>query len=86
MKRVGVRDFKDHATTYLASGETLVIERHGEPLGFFVPINAVDRVAGDAALARLGAAITRVFTATGIDEDDLVAEFSAPLPPIAQAS
>lgn len=72
MKRVGVRDFKDHATTYLASGETLVIERHGRAVGFFVPIEAKDRRAGRASLGRLSALVDEVLATSGVDEDELV--------------
>jgi len=53
MRRVGIREFKNQATSMMASGETLVIERHGTPIGFFVPVVAKDREAGNAALARL---------------------------------
>lgn len=58
----------------MGSGETLVIERHGEPIGFYVPIAAKDRKAGRKALGRLGAAASAVLTAAGIDEDELVGE------------
>lgn len=71
MKRIGIREFKDHATSYLASGETLVIERHGEAVGFFVPIEAKDRQAGRAAMGRLAALIDEVLATTGLDEEDL---------------
>lgn len=54
MRSIGVREFRDQATSILAAGETLVIERHGEPIGFFVPIVATDRQAGREALGRLG--------------------------------
>lgn len=76
MRSVGVREFRDQATTIMAAGETLVIERHGEPIGFFVPINAKDRRAGRAALGRLGKLVADVMTRTGLDEDDLVHEVS----------
>lgn len=72
MKRIGVREFKDHATSYLASGETLVIERHGEAVGFFVPIEAKDREAGRASLGRLSALVEDVLATSGTDEDELV--------------
>ncbi len=74
MRSVGVREFRDQATTILAAGETLVIERRGEPIGFFVPITAKDRRAGRAALGRLGKLVADVMTRTGLDEDDLVHE------------
>ena len=58
----------------MGAGETLVIERHGEPIGFYVPIAAKDRKAGRKALGRLGAAVDAVLTASGLDEDELVDE------------
>lgn len=72
MKKVGVREFRDQATSMLGAGETLVIERHGEPIGFFVPIAAKDRRVGRAALGRLGDVVDRVLRAAGIDEEELV--------------
>ena len=54
MKTVGVREFRDQATSLMNDGETLVIERYGQPIGFFVPVVAKDRRAGHEALGRLG--------------------------------
>lgn len=76
MKTVGVREFRDQATSMLGAGETLVIERHGEPIGFFVPIAAKDRRAGRKALGRLGGVVDDVLRSAGIDEDELVREVS----------
>jgi antitoxin (DNA-binding transcriptional repressor) of toxin-antitoxin stability system len=72
MRSVGVREFRDQATTLIASGETLVIERHGEPIGFFVPISAKDRAAGRAALGRLGELVAGALAEAGTTEDELV--------------
>jgi antitoxin (DNA-binding transcriptional repressor) of toxin-antitoxin stability system len=58
----------------MAAGETLVIERHGEPIGFFVPVTAKDRRAGRKALGRLGAAVDAVLGEVGITEDELADE------------
>ncbi len=76
MRTIGVREFRDQATTLLASGETLAIERHGEPVGFFVPIAATDRRAGLEALGRLGQSVAHVLDLAGIDEDELVRELA----------
>ncbi len=76
MRAVGVREFRDQATSMMSSGETLVIERHGKPIGFFVPISAKDRRAGREALGRLGALVDEVLHETGLDEEELVREFS----------
>jgi antitoxin (DNA-binding transcriptional repressor) of toxin-antitoxin stability system len=76
MRSIGVREFRDQATTILAAGETLVIERHGEPIGFFVPIVATDRRAGREALGRLGEVVEDVIARSGVSEDELVREIS----------
>jgi antitoxin (DNA-binding transcriptional repressor) of toxin-antitoxin stability system len=58
----------------MGAGETLVIERHGEPIGFFVPIVAKDRRAGREALGRLGGLLDDIVARTGLGEEDLVRE------------
>ncbi len=77
MRHVGVREFKDQATSMMNSGETLVIERHGTPIGFFVPVAAKDRQQGRVALGRLGDALESVLVETGLDEDTLVKELTS---------
>jgi hypothetical protein len=74
VRSVGVREFRDQATSMMGSGETLVIERHGEPIGFFVPVTAKDRRAGRKVLGRLGVAVDATLAATGLTEDELVDE------------
>lgn len=69
MKHVGVREFKNQATAMLGSDETIVIERHGKPVGFFVPVAAVDRRAGRRALNRLSRLLRKVRQDTGLSED-----------------
>lgn len=76
MRHVGIREFKSQATTMLSAGETLVIERHGTPIGFFVPIEAKDRDAGREALGRLGRVLDTLIDRTGLEEDELVREIS----------
>lgn len=74
MRSVGVREFRDQATSMMGSGETLVIERHGEPIGFFVPVTAKDRREGREVLGRLGAAVHALAAASGLTEDELADE------------
>ena len=75
MKRVGVRDFRDHATQYLAGDEVLAIERHGQPIGFYIPARTKRPEASVALFERLDRAIERVLAQTGFSEEDLVRFF-----------
>ena len=74
MRSVGVREFRDQATSLIASGETIVVERHGEPVGFFVPIVAKDRRTGREVLGRLGDLLVEVAARSGLSEDDVAQE------------
>ena len=76
MRSVGVREFRDRATQMMADGETLVIERRGEPIGFYVPIVASDRRAGSEALEQLGELVDDVLARTGLSEEELVRELA----------
>ncbi len=62
----------------MASGETLVIERHGEPIGFFVPIAATDRAEGVAAVDHLGETLNKFRRVAGVSESELADEISKP--------
>lgn len=77
MRHIGVREFKDNATRLLSAGETLVIERYGKPIGFYIPVVAKDRAVGQAALARLGRTVDDILTRTRLSEDELVAALTA---------
>ena len=74
MRAVGVREFRDRATSLMGKGEPLVIERHGKPIGFFVPVTAKDRKAGRKVLGRLGAAVEALLDTAAASEDDLADE------------
>jgi hypothetical protein len=82
MKRVGVREFRDRATQYLAGNEVLAIERHGQPVGFYIPTSGDRQDNFARALAQLEATVQRVVAETGLSEEDLSAAFDvkAPLP------
>ena len=61
----------------MAAKETLIIERHGVPIGFFVPVAARDRRAGREALGQLGEVIEDLLEKTGLDEDGLVRDIES---------
>jgi hypothetical protein len=75
MQRVGVREFRDRATKYLAGNEILVVERHGRPIGFYIPAASKKDEDLQSALARLEAAVERVLAESGMDEAELSALF-----------
>lgn len=74
LKTVGVREFRDHATTYLAGNEPVAVSRHGQVIGFYIPVERDDAQA-QRALEGLAATVSRVLAETGMSEDDLAGLF-----------
>jgi len=70
VRTVGVRDFRDHATEYLADDQAVAITRHGRVIGFYIPVPS-DSDETKRALDRLGATVSRIRAATGMSEDEL---------------
>jgi hypothetical protein len=71
MKHVGIREFRDHATRYLASGSVLAIERHDQIIGFYIPVRPAPDDKVRPALERLTKAVDRVLAETGMSEAEL---------------
>jgi hypothetical protein len=70
MKNIGVREFRDHATRYLAGPEPIAVSRHGKVIGFYIPLQR-DEDEVRHAVAQLGKAVEQVLDETGISEDEL---------------
>jgi antitoxin (DNA-binding transcriptional repressor) of toxin-antitoxin stability system len=71
MRRVGIREFRDHATQYLGGDEVLAIERHGQPIGFYIPTGASRQESFLQALERLEQTVQQVLAETGLSEEEL---------------
>jgi PHD/YefM family antitoxin component YafN of YafNO toxin-antitoxin module len=75
MRHVGVREFKDHANALINAAEPLVIERHGQPVGVYLPLPKADKAAAAEAAARLDQTVTAIRERLGMSEDEFVALF-----------
>jgi len=81
MKSVGVREFRDHATTYLSGTDPVAVSKHGQVIGFYIPLERdEDEVRRD--VVKLGEAVEQVLQETGMNEEELARLFDLrrPLP------
>ncbi|MDA8286543.1 MAG: hypothetical protein M0Z42_25335 [Actinomycetota bacterium] len=74
MRSVGVREFRNNASTYLSGSETIAINRHGKVIGFYIPLDR-DEDEVRRAVARLGAAVGQVLEEAGMTEEELARLF-----------
>jgi antitoxin (DNA-binding transcriptional repressor) of toxin-antitoxin stability system len=79
MKNIGVREFRDHATKYLAGPEPVAVNRHGKVIGFYIPLRR-DEDEVRQAVAQLGKAVEQVIDETGVSEDELTGLFDTRRP------
>lgn len=70
LKNVGVREFRDHATSYLSGSDPVAVSKHGRVVGFYVPVER-DEDEVKAAVNKLGETVGQVLTDSGLTEDEL---------------
>jgi len=70
LRSVGVREFRDHATTYLSGADPVAVSKHGRVIGFYIPLDR-DENEVHTALAKLDRTVARVLDETGLDQDEL---------------
>ena len=73
MKRIGVREFRDRATHYLSGDEAITVERHGKPIGYYLPIRDRDTEEARLAMERFRRAVECFLEESGLTEDELSA-------------
>ncbi len=71
LRQVGVREFRDRASQFLAGGEVLTIERHGKTIGFYIPVITGPTDESRRALEQLEQAVARVLAGGAITEEEL---------------
>lgn len=78
MKDVGVREFRDHASSYLSGDEPLAVRRHGRVLGFYVPVRRKnDEEELRAALREARDSLAELRRASGLPEEELVEDLAS---------
>ena len=72
LKNVGVREFRDHATSYLSGSDPIAVSKHGRVIGFYLPVER-DEDEIPRAVAKLGATVEQVLEESGLSEEELAA-------------
>jgi antitoxin (DNA-binding transcriptional repressor) of toxin-antitoxin stability system len=73
---VGIREFRENLAAYLLESQAPVaITRHGDAIGYYIPVRRKRTEAERAAFAEAATRLSDVLAARGVTEDDLIADF-----------
>lgn len=73
--KVGMREFRENLAGYLESGTPLVIMRHGEILGFYIPAQKRSRKAQVEAMRAAAKDLDEMISSWGAGEEELMQEY-----------
>ncbi|PSJ16175.1 type II toxin-antitoxin system Phd/YefM family antitoxin [Nitrosomonas supralitoralis] len=73
--RIGVRELREKLSLFLESNETIEVTRHGQTIGFFIPVPKRPGQAQREALLEAGKRMDDELVRLGLQEDDLLEEF-----------
>jgi hypothetical protein len=76
--KVGIREFRDKLATYVVESDApMAITRHGDTVGFYIPVRPKRTDADRAALHDAVEKWRKVLADAGVTEDEVVADFKA---------
>ena len=75
--RVGIREFRENLASYLLESDApIVVTRHGDTVGYYIPARRSRSETERAALKEAAARLQTMLAAEGIREDEIVKEFA----------
>lgn len=74
-EKVGIREFRQNIGKYVNSTEPIAISRHGQTVGYFVPVHKKPSKADLEAFMAAALKVENLLSEHSIDEEDLMQEF-----------
>lgn len=71
MKSIGIKEFRDKASKYLAGKEAVAVKRHGKLVGFYIPVEQSEEEEIEQALRKLNQTVEAAIAGAGMDEATL---------------
>lgn len=75
--RIGIRELRARLASVLETSTPIEITRHGEPIGFYVPLPRHAGPQQRAQLLEAGRAMQAELLRHGLSEEDLLADFKS---------
>ena len=73
--RIGIRELRDKLASYMESSVPIEVTRHGQTVGFYIPVPRRPGQAEREALLEAGRRMQVELSRLGLTEEELVADF-----------
>jgi antitoxin (DNA-binding transcriptional repressor) of toxin-antitoxin stability system len=73
--RIGMRELREKLSEYLESSVPIEVTRHGQTIGFYIPIPKKPSQSERDAMLEAGRRMQEELARLGISEDEVVADF-----------
>jgi len=73
--RIGIRELRDKLASYMESTVPIEVTRHGQTVGFYIPVPRRPGQAEREALLEAGRHMQAELARLGLTEEELVADF-----------
>lgn len=73
--RVSIREFRSHLAQYAGAHSPIVITRHGETVGYYIPARPSRDKAEIDALKEAASHLDALLAQAGVSEEDMLSEF-----------
>ncbi|MEL6468606.1 MAG: type II toxin-antitoxin system Phd/YefM family antitoxin [Cyanobacteria bacterium J06623_4] len=74
-EKVGIREFRQNIGKYVDSAEPIAISRHGQTVGYFVPVRKKPDKADFEALRVATQKLDALLDEHGVDREEMIREF-----------
>ena len=74
-EKVGIREFREQLGSYLESTHPVVITKHGQTIGFYIPVRRTPEPSDRDALREAGRQLDSWLAEHKVSEEELVADF-----------
>ena len=73
--RIGIRELRDKLASYMESTVPIEVTRHGQTVGFYIPVPRRPGQAEREALVEAGRRMQAELARLGLTEEELIADF-----------
>ncbi len=75
LSKVSIREFRSHLAQYAGASSPIVVTRHGETVGYYIPARPNPDKAEIDALKEAASRLDALLAQAGVSEEDMLAEF-----------